>query len=441
MANLTKQELLTKIDELTKQNQQKDKQIQDLQLSEERYRLLFDQAPFSIQVMNPEGQIIRANQVWRNLTKVDPEVLNASGYTVLKDEVLKAQGISDRIERGFSGEITKIQPIPYNFSVHNPTTNEEVNRTLWLKALIYPIKNQKNEVVEVVLLHEDVTDKKVAEDILRTSEARLRQANEELVRLSQVRSEFITLVSHELRTPLTVIYEGINLLMDGVDGPVNEDQKETLILAKENVDRLSRLVYNVINFTKIQAGKYELELQENDLKEICHEVYDFMTLAAGKKGIHFNVDVPKRKIIAKFDADKIRQVLINLLDNAIKFTPEHGRVSLELKGDQDTVFLYVRDSGKGISGETKQRVEDLLLHGESRVSRVQEGHGLGLAIAVKLVMLHKGSLKLLETSPKGSVFVVTLPKTHEPGFIQKAFDSKNMNVVNQPDSYSQGNRI
>ena len=158
----------------------------------------------------------------------------------------------------------------------------------------------------------DVTESKlVKEEARRVSEVKIA---------ADMKSKFTSMVSHELRSPMAVIKESINIVLEGLVGGVTPDQKDVLETARSNVDRLGRLINNVLDFQKIEAGKMELDMKEYDINEVVLAVSKEINLLAEEKGLSFTVNTDESMPSARFDKDKIVQVLTNLLSNAIKFT-------------------------------------------------------------------------------------------------------------------------
>lgn len=371
-----------------------------LAYSERRFRMLFEQSPLSTQIFSPDGKTLFVNRAWEKLWGVTLDQIPQ--YNVLEDRQLVAKGIMPYIRRAFAGETVNIPPIGYDPNETIPNVTKNADPVRWVRAFMYPVKDEGQKVSEIVLIHEDITEQKSAE-------RKILQANLELTRLNHMRSEFISMISHELRTPLAVIREGINLVLDGVDGPITPAQAETLGMSKNNVDRLARLIQNVLDFTKFEAGKLVMHLAETDLKTIMSEIHDFMGIATQKKGILLGMHLPEDAVLVVCDADKIRQVLINLMDNAIKFTPEGGRIGLSLVAHGAFCELIVEDSGAGIRKEDQARIFEMFE--QSSGTRHVGGIGVGLAVCKRLAELHGGKIALESSPGQGSRFVVTLPRS------------------------------
>jgi signal transduction histidine kinase len=233
-------------------------------------------------------------------------------------------------------------------------------------------------------------------------------------RLETTKDDFVSMVSHELRSPITVIKETIALVLEEAAGPVGSEQRELMSAAKRNVDRLARLVNDVLDLQKLQAGQVEFRPAAEDVAEIVGDVHAFMLPVAREKGLALEkaaADLPR----VVLDRDKIVQVLTNLVSNAIKFTDRGSVVISASRGDDGGVLLSVADTGIGI------RAEDIskLFKAFSQVSasaRWEKGStGLGLVISKEIVTAHGGRIWAESEPGKGSTFSVRLPaKRIEP---------------------------
>jgi PAS domain S-box-containing protein len=227
-------------------------------------------------------------------------------------------------------------------------------------------------------------------------------------RLETTKDDFVSMVSHELRTPIAVIKETIALVLEEVAGPVGGEQRELMSAAKRNVDRLARLINDVLDLQKLQAGQVEFRPAAEDVAEIVGEVHAFMLPVAREKGLALEkaaADLPR----VVLDRDKILQVLTNLVSNAIKFTDRGSVVISASRGDDGGVLFSVADTGIGI------RAEDIskLFKAFSQVSacaRWEKGStGLGLVISKEIVTAHGGRIWAESEPGKGSTFRVLLP--------------------------------
>ncbi|MBA7688468.1 Sensor histidine kinase RcsC [subsurface metagenome] len=229
----------------------------------------------------------------------------------------------------------------------------------------------------------------------------------------EIKSQFISTVSHELRTPLAAMKEGVAIVLDGVTGRLNKKQKKFLGIAKRNVDRLDALVNDVLDFQKIEAGRVDLDIRDNDIKKVTSEVYETMVLSAKKKRVELLLEFAEDLPEAKFDRSKIVQVLTNLVSNAIKFTPEKGRVSVNVRHENEELVISASDTGIGIPQEALPKIFDRF-YCVNHPGKEMQGTGLGLSIVKGIVMMHGGRIEVESQVSQGTTFRVFLPLDSKP---------------------------
>jgi PAS domain S-box-containing protein len=235
-----------------------------------------------------------------------------------------------------------------------------------------------------------------------------RQAEEKLKETMEIKSQFISTVSHELRTPLTAIKEGVAIVLDRVVGEVNKEQERFLEIAKRNVDRLSALINDVLDFQKLEAGRMKPDICTNDIKQVISEVHEIMTLFADKHHVELVSEPVGYLPEAEFDKAAMIRVLTNLVSNAVKFTPENGRVSISARQQNEELAMSVSDTGMGIPREELSKIFERF-HRVKRHGQEIQGTGLGLAIVHKIVMMHGGRIEVESEVDKGTTFTVFLP--------------------------------
>jgi len=265
---------------------------------------------------------------------------------------------------------------------------------LYFEVSISPIFNDKKEVVGTVHTIKNITERKKIEKDLREA--------------TEAKSYFTSMVSHELRTPLTAIKEGISIVLDGSTGTLNNDQKEFLEISKRNVDRLARLINDVLDYQKLESGKFEFNFQENDINEIINEVHKTMLQVAKNKNLDIVLDLASDLPRIKLDRDKIIQVFVNLLNNAIKFT-EKGYIAIVSVKKENIVQLTVKDTGPGVRQEDLSKLFLAFEQLEKGKDRKTGGTGLGLAISKQIIEKHKGKIWAESEFGKGLTFHIVLP--------------------------------
>ena len=241
----------------------------------------------------------------------------------------------------------------------------------------------------------------IAEALVRSSE-RLRA-------LDELKSQFLSNVSHGLFTPLTSVKGYADNLLDGIVGELDERQRRYIEGISRNIERLLKMITNLLNLSRIEAGRIEFNPTDFSLYSLMEEMVFEFTNIAKKKGISLSFSCPSDLNILA-DEDKLREVIINLLDNAIKFTPSGGKVTLHAEEREKYVDIAVEDTGAGIPPESLDEIFERFHQVQMREKVNSEGIGIGLAIVKSLVDLHGGNVTVHSELGKGSRFTVTLPK-------------------------------
>ncbi len=246
---------------------------------------------------------------------------------------------------------------------------------------------------------------------------KLERQNEELVSLNgklrnmyEVQKSFSSTVSHELRTPLSSIKMAIDIVMSKSTGEVNKAQERFLNKAKNNVDRLHRLINDILDLTKIESGKSKIELTEGDINELIREVSETYTPVAEKKGVNIIQELNQKTPKISFDSDKINQVLNNLISNAVKFT-DGGKITVSSIDNRESnnIQVCVEDTGPGIKKGDIPKLFKKFQQLGSPETRKAGGTGLGLAICKEIISRHNGKIWVESEFGKGSKFCFLLP--------------------------------
>ena len=268
--------------------------------------------------------------------------------------------------------------------------------SLVLRSDIAPVKNAEGEIIGIVTILRDVTKEK---------------------EIDRMKTEFISTVSHELRTPLTTMKEFTSIISDEIPGKLTTDQKEYVDIIKGNIDRLARLINNLLDISKIEAGRAELKKTLVDITNLASSVVSTLKPEAEGKHIEFKTVFPASKIDVYADPDKIVQAFTNLIGNAIKFTKENGKITVGIKDMEKEVEYSVADTGVGIASENLSELFTKFQQFGRTAGAGTKGTGLGLVITKELVELHNGRIWAESKPGKGSKFIFTLPKhTAEPLF-------------------------
>ncbi|MBU4140649.1 MAG: GAF domain-containing sensor histidine kinase [Candidatus Omnitrophica bacterium] len=242
----------------------------------------------------------------------------------------------------------------------------------------------------------------------RTKE--LASANEKLKKIDKLKSEFVSAVSHELRTPLTSIKGYAAILMAGKLGVVPAPVKERLEKINKHSDSLTKLVNDLLDISRIESGKVGMKLEKLNLKDVVNEVVDITAPQIKEKKIQLAVDIPGKAPACLADKVQLGRVLTNLLGNAIKFTPEKGKISIKAREVEGLLQIDVRDSGIGIGEEELAKIFDEFYREDNAINQKIKGAGLGLSLVKHIVEAHKGKVWVSSKLGCGATFCFTLPK-------------------------------
>lgn len=240
-------------------------------------------------------------------------------------------------------------------------------------------------------------------------EKRLIKAMKDAKAASAAKSEFLATISHELRTPLNAIIGFNQCLVMGMDGPVSDPQLGSLQKIENSASHLLTLINNILDWSKIEAKKMELEISSQNIVELIQSCVEEMQSLAHQKNLKIIFFVEKPYIFVEMDRMRIRQVLINLLSNAIKFT-EKGSITINLINEFYQVQIEIIDTGIGLAEEEIEKIFQPFSQADSSITRKYGGTGLGLAISKNIIDLHGGKIKVKSKKGLGSTFTLTLPK-------------------------------
>ncbi|MGB7951977.1 MAG: ATP-binding protein, partial [Candidatus Binatia bacterium] len=267
---------------------------------------------------------------------------------------------------------------------------------IYLSLSVSPIRDAEDKITGLLSVAKDISEK-------RRFQRRLKD-------LDKMKSDFVSNVSHELRTPLTAIKGSVDNMLDGITGTLNEKQTRYLGRIKSNADRLGRLITDLLDLSKIEAGKIDLRPAYLAIDTLAREIAEVLRTVAAEKLISLEVVSPEDQVRVWADRDKVVQILMNLVGNALKFTPSQGNVTIAIdRVDAEWVKCSVVDSGPGIPADEAGKIFDKFYQVEQSNKQKAKGTGLGLAISKALVDMHGGKIWIESRINEGSCFSFTLP--------------------------------
>jgi signal transduction histidine kinase len=242
----------------------------------------------------------------------------------------------------------------------------------------------------------------------------LTRATERLEELDSVKSEFISVAAHQLRTPLSAIKWTLSLLLDGDAGTVTPEQRELFEKASQSNERMIRLIEDMLTVTRIESGKATFVSVPVLPGDILSGLVQEVGKTAQEKGVHLNLSpIPEHRTVLG-DAEKLRDVFQNLLENAIRYTPRTGTIQVSLTQKEHFVEVSIADSGIGIPEKQRANIFTKFFRADNAVKTVTDGTGLGLYVAKTIIERHHGSLRFESVEGKGTTFIVTLPNEDAP---------------------------
>ncbi|MGM0442368.1 MAG: ATP-binding protein [Elusimicrobiota bacterium] len=265
-----------------------------------------------------------------------------------------------------------------------------------------------NMAGELKKSYDSMGDKiKAATRDLQDAYKEIEQKNKELKKVDKLKSEFLASMSHELRTPINAIIGFTSLMEEGTYGDISDKQQKTLEKIMTNTEHLLDLINDILDLSKIEAGKLTLNFEKFKVNRLLKEIQESMKPIAEKKGLKFELITPD-VIECYLDYTRVRQIVTNLVSNAIKFTKQ-GEVKIRTESREENFLIEVEDTGIGIKEEQQQKLFDEFIQADGSITREFGGTGLGLSISKKLVRMMEGKIELESQWKKGSTFRVILP--------------------------------
>jgi len=427
--------------------QEKNKVQQELLESQERYRVLVETIPDIIYELDTEGKFVFVSEAVEMLGYKPQELMGKHFSEIIHpDDIAKVS--RETVLLQYKGKVTGDEEAPKLFDERRTgkraTKNLEVrllhkNKRSTPEDYFYgevhssgnwqEVGQQKRFVGSIGIIR-DITKRKIVEKILtrakeelemQTLELRkandnikklyreLENKNKELQALDKLKSDFLSMVSHELRTPLTTIREGVSQVLDGALGPISQQQREFLSISLDDIERLERIINELLDISKIESGKLDLKLEYVDLVGLVKNICIIFGTQAQKKNLALRQNFSKENIGIFIDKDMISQVLTNLVGNAIKFTQE-GYVEISIEDKDDFVECSVKDTGCGIAEENLPKIFEKFQQFSRVAGPGEKGTGLGLSIVKGIIDIHRGKLFVESKLNCGSKFSFILPK-------------------------------
>jgi len=412
-------ELLRANEELVKQIEERDRAQKALAESERKYRDLVESVNSVILRWKPDGAVTFFNTFAQKFFGyAESEIIGKSVVgTIVPSSESTGRDLSILMED------IALNPQKYVFN-----ENENIRKNgerVWIAWTNKPIFDDEGTLVEILSVGNYITQRKKIEESLRRALDELAVAKERAEAADHIKSAFLATMSHELRTPLNSIIGFTGVILQGIAGPLNDEQKKQMGMVRSSAQHLLSLINDVLDISKIEAGQLEVHAEPLNLRSVIEKTAAALRPMAEKKGLTLDLSIGCDIGIVRSDGRRVEQVLLNLLNNAIKFT-ERGSVSLiadiipeyrtrESAADSKpsrAARVRIIDTGIGMRPERMKDLFKPFRQIDTRIARKNEGTGLGLAICWKLAELMRGEIFAESEFGRGSVFTFILPIGH-----------------------------
>ncbi|WP_392532825.1 ATP-binding protein [Nostoc sp. C117] len=384
-----------------------------LRQSEAQFRAIFERSSIGIALINMKAKIVDTNLALCEILGYSREDLYGKRFTNYISREKGDLEIYKQLVSRISIDLEKTsnvhlqtdkvaqQPVDrHRIEMERPCVHQD-GSLVWTHISVSVIPDNNGQPEFFLAMIEDITERK-------QTELKLRASQEAAEAASRAKSEFLATMSHELRTPLNAIMGLSQLLQQEIVGSLNEKQREYINCIYGSGENLLELINDILDLSKVEAGKEELLLLPLSVSEICN--YAILTVRdrALEKGLRLTYEIDPKADICIADERRLKQMLLNLLTNAIKFTPA-GEVSLVVKKVPQGMTFIVSDTGIGIDSNQFQFLFQPFKQLDSKLNRQYEGTGLGLALTRKLARLHGGDVTVTSTLGEGSQFSLLIP--------------------------------
>ncbi len=388
-------------EELDQSNRELGAALLDLEQRESQFRTLADTIPQLSWMAHPDGMVFWYNQRWYDYTGTTQEEMSAHGWGIVHHpETL------DAVVAHWSASVA--EAIPFEMEVPLRGADDAFR---WFLVRVLPVVDGAGAVVRWFGTCTDIQSMREAREAAETARADAELARAQAEAANRAKSEFLAVMSHELRTPLNAIGGYTELLELGLRGPVTEAQRRDLDRIRTSQQHLLGLISGVLDLSRIEAGRVSYDLVPTRLDPFLAGLDSLVEPQAAGKSLTLRYVPCDADVAVLVDREKLRQILLNLLSNAIRYTLAGGDIELTAVPHESTVAITVRDTGIGIAAEAVERIFEPFVQLDRSLTRVRDGVGLGLAISLDLARGMGGELGVESREGIGSCFTLTLPRT------------------------------
>jgi PAS domain S-box-containing protein len=368
-------------------------------LEDSLYRVLVESVmDYAIFMLDPEGRVASWNEGAQRINGYAPYEFFGRHFSTFYTAEDKARGKPE----------WELETAVREGRVEDEAWRVRKDGTLiWANVVITALRGETGELIGFAKVTRDLSERRAAEQRAIADARRIAESEA----ASRAKSEFLAVMSHELRTPLNAIAGYTQLLEMGIPGVVNERQREILERIARSHRHLLGLINDILNLARIEAGRVEYRVEETRLVDLVNDILPMIQPQLSRKGLLYQQRISP-DLVVMADREKAQQIFINLLGNAVKFTPSRGKITVDGVVDAThpcVVAITVRDTGVGIPADKLEAIFDPFVQVDSSHTRTTEGSGLGLSISRDLARGMGGDLAARSTVGEGSTFILTLP--------------------------------
>lgn len=385
--------------------------IERLRLKEKEYlvhlRDVINHLSEGLIVLDKFGDVDFFNKAALEITGLSPERI-ADYRNIIKGLNVYEIGLEncdmdlDQIYNDYLYKKKPVENIIIKININNIVKFVEINCS--------PIKDSKDRIINSIITIKDITQ-------IIEHKIELEIKNQELEKITRMKDDFFNIMSHELRTPLTIIHSAIQLAKDVYTDEITENIDKILLRITQNSRRLLKLINNILDISKAEAGFLQLDCKLFDIVYATESLMNSANLYAKSKSIELLFDTTEEEALVFLDKDKYEKIVLNLLSNAIKFTPKDKSILVTNVIEEDYFEVRVKDEGVGIPKDKIDKIFDRFVQVDNSLAKHSNGTGLGLSLVKKLVELMGGTIRVESEEGNGTEFIVKLPKNKPDGKI------------------------
>jgi PAS domain S-box-containing protein len=387
---------------ITRDITERKKTENELKNNEEKLRRIIDSSPDGIMLTDLQGNIIECNQLSLEMygTSVKKELTDKNSFDLIAPEHRERamenlkKTLKSGIVKNLEYALLKKDGSKYPAELSVSVVNDQNGNPKYFLAIV-----------------RDISERKRAEEAFYEYRREIEQQNIQLKKADQLKTDFLNVTSHELRTPMSAIKGYVQIILKQALGQISDEQKKALDVVLRNTDRLDALIQDILDISRLESGTMKFIVEHIEIRKMLDEIVETMQPYANQKEIKINTQMEDDLPELTADKERIKQVIINIVHNAVKFSSTDSIINIRTRKEQDNILFEIQDFGKGIPQDQQEKVFEMFYQVDSGADRKFGGVGLGLAISRGIVVSNGGKIWVESIVGEGSTFKFTLPLT------------------------------